>query len=244
MRSPSCWEPRRSCSSPSIPSPSGSPTGRSSCWASPSSGARWSAGRRSRDHCRSRRSCFTRGACCGPSATTRSTRTRTRRTMPAVGPQVDGAQVRRRNAALARRVLCRRRRAVGIGGRSGRRGRRVLDRAWACCASARLAGGDARHRGYAQLPCPLQVQSARGLGTVPGACGRHGPRRARFRPLRRQSAQRLRRGRRSERAAIPACRCIAARPRPSLLTPEPSVRAALQRTLPQKASDTLKQESK
>ncbi len=29
-----------------------------------------------------------------------------------------------------------------------------------------------------------------------------------------------------------------------LLTPEPSVRAALQRTLPQKASDTLKQESK
>ena len=112
-------------------------------------------------------------------------------------------------------ILCRRRLAVGDGWRSRRRGDRVLDRVGTCCASARLAGGDARHCGYAQLPCPLQVQSARGLGTVPGACGRHGPRRARFRPLRRQSAQRLRRGRRSERAAIPACRCIAARPRPS-----------------------------
>ena len=229
----------------SIPSPSGSPTGRSSCWASPSSGARWSAGRRSRARCRSRRSCSTRAACCGPSATTRSTRTRTRRTMLAVGLKSTALRFGAATPRWLVGVLCRRGRAVGDW--------RASWPARASCSSSRL--GLLRVQlawqvatldiaDTAQLPCPLQVQSARRLGTVPGACGRHGPRRARLRPLRRQSAQRLAEG---GRANARRYQLVAVSPRALarvLLTPEPSVRAALQRTLPQKASDTLKRESK
>ena len=164
--------------SPSIPSRSGSPTGRSSCWASPSSGARWSAGRRSRARCRWRRSCSTRAACCGPSATTPSTPTRTRRTTwPSASSRPrSGSATRRRagsSASMPAPSCC-----GGWRARWPARGSCSCSRLALAGAAARLAGGDARHRGSAQLPCPLQVQSARRLGTVPGACGRHGARRA------------------------------------------------------------------
>ena len=130
---------------------------------------------------------------------------------PGGRPQVDGAEVRRGDAALARRLLCRRGRAVGDG-RACWPARGIVFLVALALAAVQLAWQVATLDIARPGNCLARFKSNQLVGWVLflGARGRHGARRA-CSPIEAAAAQGALQ---SERAATPARRCIAARRTP------------------------------
>ena len=190
-----------------------------------------------------RRSCSTPAACCGPSATTRSTRTRTRRTTWLVGLKSTALRFGDATPRWLVGFYAGALRAVGLRRHARRRAGSVFFLALAV-AAVQLAWQVATLDivGCRQLPGPLPVQSAGRLGAFPRDSW---PTWRSARSVRRTIEAAACASDRADKQPCDApASCRARRMDTCQLLSSRLVRGLVRAKLPQKASDPLKRESK